>query len=110
MSCERAILDHIQSQVVSTLETDKAGADDKIHSAITAWVGVTHAGDAVEAMIAAQLVASQELTMAIMARAIKRTASSSHYGTCIADACRMATLSLRQIETLARYRTWKRQA
>ena len=110
MNCEQAILDHIQSQVVSTLATDKAGADDKIQNAITAWVGVTREGDAVEAMIAAQLVASQEVTMAIMARAIKRTVNSSHYGSCIVDACRMATLSLRQIETLARYRTWKRQS
>ncbi|MEQ8736770.1 MAG: hypothetical protein RIC29_17745 [Rhodospirillaceae bacterium] len=121
-TCEQTMMNHIQAQIIDTVAASAPTLDtsapsdpdqqttDKVQSAITAWVGMTKEGDAVEAMIAAQLVASQNLTMATIKRAMKRTTGSSHYGTCIIDACRISTLTLRQIETLARYRTWKRQS
>jgi len=45
--------------------------------------------------------------MAAMSRAITRTSQPGHLGATITDACRAANATLRQIETLARYRTWR---
>lgn len=75
--------------------------------ALAAWLGLTQHGDAIEAMIAAQLVATHDLTMSAMGRAITRTHQPGPFGSYITDACRAANASLRQIETLARYRTWR---
>ncbi|MBT4741252.1 MAG: hypothetical protein HN793_07170 [Rhodospirillaceae bacterium] len=94
-------------------ETEDLNDDDKKadreNGALAAWLGLTKEGDAVEAMIAAQLVATHELAMAVMGRAITRTSQPGHFGAYVTDACRAANATLRQIETLARYRTWRAQ-
>ncbi|NKB44431.1 MAG: hypothetical protein GKS03_09165 [Alphaproteobacteria bacterium] len=109
---------HIIRQIGDTVHTppatengdDEPASDEdekKENGALAAWLGLTKEGDAVEAMIAAQLVATHELAMAVMGRAITRTHQSGHFGAYITDACRAANATLRQIETLARYRTWR---
>lgn len=95
-------------------ETDDPDSEDdqnaqRQNGALAAWLGLTKEGDAIEAMIAAQLVATHELAMAVMGRAITRTRQPDHFGAYVTDACRAATATLRQIETLARYRTWRAQ-
>lgn len=92
--------------------TDKNKDENKGHGiresgALAAWLGLTQHGDAIEAMIAAQLVATHDLTMSAMGRAITRTHQPGHFGSYITDACKAANATLRQIETLARYRTWR---
>lgn len=98
----------------SALEADaepdhKLSPADKLQNALATWAGLADDGDEIEAMIAAQLVASQDLSMRTIGRAINRVRGPGHAGTSISDACKVATLSLRQIETLSRYRTWKHQ-
>ena len=101
------------SETDSATEPSTDPGDDQKSSredgALAAWLGLTKEGDAVEAMIAAQLVATHELAMAVMGRAITRTSQPGHFGPYVTDACRAANATLRQIETLARYRTWRAQ-
>jgi hypothetical protein len=58
-------------------------------------------------MIAAQLVATHDLSMMAIAQAIHRANATGYFGGYINDACKVARVNLQQIETLARYRTWR---
>ena len=88
-------------------DENDAKASLRESGALAAWLGLTQDGDAIEAMITAQLVATHDLTLTAMGRAITRARQPGHFGTYITDACRAAQATLRQIETLARYRTWR---
>ena len=90
---------------------DSAGsgdaAADRASGALSAWAGLTGGTDTVEAMIAAQIVATHDLSMMAIGRAIRRASETGYFGGYINDACKVARVALGQIETLARYRTWR---
>ena len=87
--------------------TDAGHPGRREAGAIAAWLGLAQDGDAVEQMIAAQMVATHDLAMITLGRAMTRAGTSSYFGESLRDASRVLTANLRQIETLARYRTWK---
>ena len=87
----------------------KAEKGEPSKGALAAWAGLTENGDAVESMIAAQMVATHDLSMAALSQAIDRANESGYFGGYIHDACKIARITLQQIETLARYRTWRRR-
>lgn len=77
---------------------------------MVAWSGLTSDGDAVEAMLAAQMVVTHDLAMAAIGAAVDLTGGRSRYfGDSITEACKVARANLQQVETLARYRTWRRK-
>lgn len=83
-------------------------ADERVEGALAAWGGLSGNSDAVEAMIAAQLVVTHELTMSTIADAFACSDGSRillRYD--LNNVCKMTRASLRQIETLARYRAWR---
>lgn len=83
-------------------------ADERIKGALAAWGGLSDNSDAVEAMIAAQLIVTHELTMSTIADAFACSDGSRILlGDDLNDVCKMTRASLRQIETLARYRAWR---
>lgn len=108
----KTVMPENEAQDGNTPDADNSDKDDAKASlresgALAAWLGLTKDGDAIEAMITAQLVATHDLTMTAMGRAITRARQPGHYGTSVTDACKAAQATLRQIETLARYRTWR---
>lgn len=74
---------------------------------LAAWEGLAEDGDAVEQMLAAQMIATHGLAMITLQRAMARAGKGSYFGESIRDAGRVLAANLRQVETLARYRTWK---
>lgn len=82
----------------------------RVDGALAAWAGLHQDGDAIEAMLAAQIVVTHELAMTTMGIAVTNADTSRiRFGSKVSDACKIARANLQQVETLARYRTWRRR-
>ncbi len=99
--------DETRQQVPQNPEKAEKGEPSK--GALAAWAGLTDNGDPVEEMIVAQMVTTHDLSMAALSQAINRANEFGYFGGYIHDASKISRLILQQIETLARYRTWRRR-
>lgn len=108
---------HLKNQIIQSLRRSCEGeadpspeAERRVIGTLVAWSGLTSDGDAVEAMLAAQMVVTHDLAMAVIGAAVDRTGGRScYFGDSVTEACKVARANLQQIETLARYRTWRRK-
>lgn len=105
----------VQSQDPRGKDADSATpspkADARVTSTLTAWVGMSRESDSIEAMLAAQIVVTHDLTMAAIGSAMNRTGEARcHFSNSVTEACKVARTTLQQIETLARYRTWRHRS
>lgn len=108
---------HLQTQITKALKrgrSDKSGqlahCDPRVTSVVAAWTGLTQDSDAVEALLTAQMIVTHDLSMSAIGIAAESSGDSrSMFGTKVRDACAIARVTLQQIETLARYRTWRTQ-
>lgn len=95
-------------------DTSKTSAAPKpqkrVEGALAAWAGLQQNSDAIEAMLAAQLIVTHELAMTTIGIAVNNSDTSRIlFGSKVNDVCKITRANLQQVETLARYRTWRRR-
>lgn len=99
-----------KANTANTAKTPDGKKDSRGESSLAAWTGLNRDSDAVEAMISAQLIVTHELTMATITEAIACSDGARILlSNDLNDVCKMTRATMHQVETLARYRTWRRR-